>query len=190
VIAVAPASIPWTDDAEANQLLASDPNALLIGFVLDQQVPVQKAFAGPKVLHERLGHLDPARIAAMDPEAFAAVCAERPAVHRFPRAMAGRIQSLADTLARDFAGDGAKVWEDATDGADLFRRISSLPGFGEMKVKSLATLLHHRYDVRLAGLEERLPKHKCLGAVGTPEELAEYQAAKRAAKAAARSASA
>jgi uncharacterized HhH-GPD family protein len=186
---MAPASIPWTDDDAANALLASDPNALLIGFVLDQQVPVQKAFVGPLVLRERLGHLDPARIAEMDPEAFAAVCAERPAIHRFPKAMAGRIQALAGTLSADFDGDGARVWQDATDGADLFRRIGSLPGFGTMKVKSLATLLNRRYGVDLPGLQERLPEHPCLGAVGTPEELQAYQAQKRAAKAAARSGS-
>jgi uncharacterized HhH-GPD family protein len=185
-----PASIPWTDDATANELIARDPNALLIGFVLDQQVQVQKAFSGPLVLRERLGHLDPARIAAMDAGEFASVCAERPAIHRFPRAMAGRIQALCETIATDFGGDGAQVWEGAADGADLYRRIGSLPGFGEMKIKSLATLLHRQYGVDLPGLQERLPEHPCLGGVSTPEELAAYQAGKRAAKAAARAAKA
>jgi uncharacterized HhH-GPD family protein len=183
---MAPASIPWTDVPAANDLLASDPNALLIGFVLDQQVPVQKAFSGPLVLRERLGHLDPARIAAMDPDAFAAICAERPAIHRFPRAMAGRIQALAETLASDFGGDGAQVWEGAHDADDLLRRIGSLPGFGEMKVGSLATLLNRQYGVDFAGLRERLPQHPVLGAVATSQELASYQADKRARKAAAR----
>ena len=103
---MAPASIPWTADEEANRLLAADANALLIGFVLDQQVPVQKAFAGPKVLLERLGHLDPARIAAMDEAAFIAVCVERPAIHRFPANMARRVQELCRVIATDYDGDG------------------------------------------------------------------------------------
>jgi uncharacterized HhH-GPD family protein len=183
-----PTSIPWTDDEEANRLLAADANALLIGFVLDQQVSVQKAFSGPKVLVDRLGHLDPARIAAMDPEAFAAVCAERPAIHRFPRAMAGRIQEVCAAVAHDYGGDGSRIWREAADGPDLLRRIGGLPGFGAMKVGSLATLLARRYDLRLAGLEELLPTHPVLGAVGSAEELASYQAGKRAAKAAARAA--
>jgi uncharacterized HhH-GPD family protein len=183
-----PTSIPWTDDEEANRLLATDANALLIGFVLDQQVQVQKAFSGPKVLLDRLGHLDPARIAAMDPEAFAAICAERPAIHRFPRAMAGRIQEVCAAVARDYDGDGSRIWRDAVDGPDLLRRIGGLPGFGAMKVGSLATLLARRYDLELPGLHELLPTHPVLGAVGTAEELAVYQAGKRAAKAAARAA--
>jgi uncharacterized HhH-GPD family protein len=183
---MAPASIPWTDVSAANELLASDPNALLIGFVLDQQVPVQKAFSGPLVLRERLGHLDPARIAAMDPEAFADVCAERPAIHRFPRAMAGRIQALAEALATDFGGDGAQVWEGAHDADDLLRRIASLPGFGDMKVGSLATLLSRQYGIDFPGLREQLPKHPVLGGVSTRDELTAYQADKRARKAAAR----
>jgi uncharacterized HhH-GPD family protein len=183
-----PTSIPWTDDEEANRLLAADANALLIGFVLDQQVQVQKAFSGPKVLLDRLGHLDPARIAALDPEEFAAVCAERPAIHRFPRAMAGRIQEVCAAVARDYGGDGSRIWREAADGPDLLRRIGGLPGFGAMKVGSLATLLARRYDLDLAGLDELLPTHPVLGAVATAEELAAYQAHKRAAKAAARAA--
>jgi uncharacterized HhH-GPD family protein len=183
-----PATIPWTGDDEADRLLAADANALLIGFVLDQQVPVQKAFSGPRVLQERLGHLDPARIAEMDPEAFVAVCCERPAIHRFPAAMAGRVQELCRVLARDYDGDGARVWRDAADGADLYARIGSLPGFGEMKIGSLAVLLRRSYGVELDGLDELLPTHPVLGAVGSAEELAAYQAQKRAMKAAARAA--
>jgi uncharacterized HhH-GPD family protein len=183
-----PATIPWTGDDEANRLLAADANALLIGFVLDQQVPVQKAFSGPAVLRDRLGHLDPARIAEMDPAAFVAVCAERPAIHRFPAAMAARVQELCRVLARDYDGDGARVWTEAADGADLYARIGSLPGFGEMKIGSLATLLHRSYGIDLPGLAERLPTHPVLGTVGSAEELAAYQAHKRAVKAAARAA--
>jgi uncharacterized HhH-GPD family protein len=185
---MAPATIPWTGEDEANRLLAADANALLIGFVLDQQVPVQKAFSGPWVLRERLGHLDPARIAEMDPAAFVAVCAERPAIHRFPAAMAARVQELCRVLARDYDGDGSRVWGEAADGADLYDRIGSLPGFGEMKVGSLATLLHRFYGIDLPGLAELLPTHPVLGTVGSAEELAVYQAQKRAMKAAARAA--
>ena len=187
---MAPATIPWTGDDEANRLLAADANALLIGFVLDQQVPVQKAFSGPAVLRQRLGHLDPARIAEMDPAAFVAVCAERPAIHRFPAAMAARVQDLCRVLDRDYGGDGARVWQEAADGADLYARIGSLPGFGDMKIGSLATLLHRSYGVDLPGLAERLPTHPVLGTVGSAEELAAYQAHKRAMKAAARAATA
>jgi uncharacterized HhH-GPD family protein len=185
---MAPASIPWTADEAANVLLAADANALLIGFVLDQQVPVQKAFAGPKVLLERLGHLDPARIAAMDPDAFIAVCVERPAIHRFPANMARRVQDLCRVIASDYDGDGSKVWSEARSGADLYARIGALPGFGDMKINSLAMLLHRRYDVDLAGLDALLPTHPVLGGVTTAEELAAYQAHKRSMKAAARAA--
>jgi uncharacterized HhH-GPD family protein len=185
---MAPASIPWTGDEAADVLLAADANALLIGFVLDQQVPVQKAFAGPKVLLERLGHLDPARIAAMDPAEFVAVCVQRPAIHRFPANMARRVQDLCRVIATEYDGDGSRVWTDAADGADLYRRIGSLPGFGDMKINSLAMLLHRRYGVDLPGLEALLPTHPVLGGVATAEELASYQAHKRATKAAARAA--
>lgn len=184
----APASIPWTANEEANRLLASDGNALLIGFALDQQVTVQKAFEGPLVLRERLGHLDPARIADLDPEAFAAVCAERPAVHRFPKAMAARIQDLCAVLAERYGSDGSRVWREAADGADLVARLSALPGIGPLKVGSLTTLLHRQLGVDLPGLAELLPAHPTLGGVTTAEELAAYQSWKRAQKAAARAA--
>lgn len=183
-----PASIPWTGDEAADVLLAVDANALLIGFVLDQQVSVQKAFSGPKVLLERLGHLDPARIAALDPAEFVAVCVERPAIHRFPANMAGRVQELCRVISTDYDGDGSRVWTEAADGADLYARLGALPGFGEMKINSLAMLLHRRYGVDLPGLDELLPKHPVLGGVTTAEELAAYQAHKRATKAAARAA--
>jgi uncharacterized HhH-GPD family protein len=186
----APASIPWTGDEEADRLLAADPNALLIGFVLDQQVPVPKAFSGPKVLRERLGHLDPARIAAMPPAELEAVFKERPAIHRFPGSMAGRVQALCAALATTYDGDGGRVWTEAADGADLARRLGALPGIGEMKVGSLLTLLQRQYGLELPGLVELVPTHPTLGGVTSAEELAEYQAGKRAAKAAKRAAAA
>jgi uncharacterized HhH-GPD family protein len=174
-----PVLLPWTEDDQANRLLADDPNALLIGFVLDQQVTVQKAFAGPLVLKQRLGHLDPARIAAMPPDDLAAVFRDRPAIHRFPAAMAERVQSLCRDLAAQYGGDGSRVWNDATSGQDLAKRIGSLPGFGDMKVRSLVATLIKQFGVKPDGWEQVLPSHPTLGDADTPEALAEYQAAKR-----------
>ena len=105
-----PASLPWTGDAQADQLIASDPTALLIGFVLDQQVTVQKAFAGPLALQQRLGHLDPGRISTMDPAELAAVFRERPAIHRFPGTMSERVLSLCTVLGDGLGGDASGVW--------------------------------------------------------------------------------
>ncbi len=174
-----PALLPWTEDDKANRLLADDPNALLIGFVLDQQVTVQKAFAGPQVLKQRLGHLDPARIAAMPPDDLVAVFRDRPAIHRFPGAMAERVQSLCRDLASHYGGDGSRVWSEATSGQDMARRIGSLPGFGDMKVRSLVATLVKQFGVKPDGWEQVLPSHPTLGDADTPEALAEYQAAKR-----------
>jgi uncharacterized HhH-GPD family protein len=174
-----PVLLPWTEDDQANRLLADDPNALLIGFALDQQVTVQKAFAGPLVLKQRLGHLDPARIAAMPPDDLVAVFRERPAIHRFPGAMAERVQSLCRDLAANYGGDGSRVWSEATSGQDMARRIGSLPGFGDMKVRSLVATLVKQFGVKPDGWEQVLPSHPTLGDADTPEALAEYQAAKR-----------
>ncbi len=187
VVSVAwPHAIPWAGRDDADRLLAEQPFALLVGFVLDQQVTVQKAFTGPLVLQERLGHLDPARIAAMELEELQAVVAARPALHRFPAAMAGRIQALAALVQDRYHGRVARLWEEASDGRDLLRRLSELPGFGPLKVGAMATLLHRRYGVDLPGLEELLPDGPTLGEVDSPEALAAYQADKRARKAGAR----
>ncbi len=177
-----PASLPWTNDDEANRLIADDANALLIGFVLDQQVPVQKAFAGPLAIKQRLGHLDPARIAATDPEKLNEVFRERPAIHRFPGAMAERVQALCAEIAERYDGDGSRVWTEAASGRDLADRLGGLPGIGDMKVRSLVATLVKQFGVRPPGYEEVLPKHPTLGDADTPEALAEYQAAKRAHK--------
>ena len=185
-----PTLLPWTGDEAADRLIAADPNALLIGFALDQQITVQKAFAGPATLRARLGHLDPQRIAELDPDVFLAACREKPAVHRFPGSMATRIQDLCAVLVRDYGGDGSRVWTEATDAADLAARLGALPGFGEMKVRTVMVLLYRQYGVDLPGLAERMPSHQTLGDVRTAEELAAYQAGKRAAKAAKRAASA
>jgi uncharacterized HhH-GPD family protein len=183
-----PERLPFTGDDEADRLLAEDPNALLIGFCLDQQVTVQKAFAGPLELRRRLGHLDPRRIANEDAEHLVAVFRERPALHRFPGSMATRVRMLCASIAERYDGDGARVWDDAVSGADLRARLADLPGMGELKVASLLVLLARQYGVDLPGLEAELTTNPTLGAVTSAEELAAYQAGKRAHKAAMRAA--
>lgn len=181
-------SLPFTGDPEADALIARDPLALLIGFTLDQQVTVQKAFSGPLELQRRIGHLDPQRIAAMDPEELANVFRQRPALHRFPAAMAGRVQAVCAAVATEYGGDAGRVWTEARDGKDLDRRLRSLPGVGEMKAKTLIAILGKQFGVRPPGWEEVAPKHPTLGDVDSPEALARYQEGKRAHKAAMRGA--
>jgi uncharacterized HhH-GPD family protein len=178
-----PDSLPFTGDAAADALLARDPLALLVGFVLDQQVTVQKAFAGPAGIQRRLGTLDAATLAALDPAAFAASFAARPAIHRFPGAMAGRVQELCVVIVRDHAGDASRVWTEARDGADLERRLRALPGIGEMKARTLVGLLAKRFGVRPPGWEAVAPDHPTLADVDSAEALARYQEQKRAWKA-------
>jgi uncharacterized HhH-GPD family protein len=173
-----PDRLYFTDSDEANELIASDPMALLVGFALDQQVSVQKAFAGPQALRERLGTLEPGALAEADLEpAFR----ERPAIHRFPGAMAKRVQALAAHVRDDYDGDAARVWTDAADGTALRANIAGLPGFGEMKVKALGAVLAKRFDVDAA--QELVPSHPTLGDVDSPQALVDYQSAKRAHKA-------
>ncbi len=180
------AELHYTDDDAANHLIATDPLALLIGFVLDQQVTVQKAFSGPMELRQRLGSLDPARIASMPADQLAATVAERPALHRFPGSMAKRVQALAQAVTDDYAGDAARIWTTASDAAELERRIEGLPGFGGMKVKSLLAVLHKRLGVDLPGMDDALPSYPTLGDVDSADALEAYQAKKRAYKAALR----
>jgi uncharacterized HhH-GPD family protein len=182
-LAAAPERLPFTGDDEADRLLASDPLALLIGFALDQQVSVQKAFSGPAELRRRIGHLDAARLAGADPAELDEAFRRRPALHRFPSAMARRVQALAAHVVAEYGGDATRVWTDATDGRDLERRLKALPSFGDMKVRSMLAILHNRFGVRLPGLDERLPKHPTLGDVDSAEALAAYQEKKRAYKA-------
>ncbi len=178
----APRELPWTNDEQANRLLATDPNALLIGFVLDQQVTVQKAFAGPLELRRRLGHLDPARIAKLDPEKLSEVFREKPALHRYPAVMAERVQALCAALADEYGGDGSRVWTEAASGHDLVKRLGALPGIGDMKVRSLVATLIKQFGVKPDGWNQVLPDHPTLGDVDSAEALAEYQAHKRARK--------
>jgi uncharacterized HhH-GPD family protein len=180
----APDRLYFTDDDEACRLIATDPFALLVGLALDQQVTVQTAFAGPQKIKQRLGTLDPKTLAASDPEQLAAAFREKPAVHRFPGSMAARVQELAAYIAEEYGGDAARVWTEAHDGDDLRARISALPGFGEMKVKTLAAVLARQYGVSAA--EEIAPEHRTLGDVTSPQDLVDYQTAKRAHKAAQR----
>jgi uncharacterized HhH-GPD family protein len=169
-----PDRLYFTDSDAANELIATDPMALLIGFALDQQVTVQKAFSGPLVIRERLGSLDPAAPASADLEpAFR----ERPAIHRFPAAMARRVHELAVYVRDTYDGDAARVWTDAANADELRANLAALPGFGEMKIKSLGAVLANRFDVKAA--HELVPSHPTLGNVDSPEALHDYQAEKR-----------
>ncbi len=168
----------FTDSDEANALLVADPMALLIGFALDQQVTVQKAFMGPLVLRERLGAIDARTLAGADLEP---VFRERPAIHRFPGSMAKRVHELAMYILDRYGGDAGRVWRDAADSSELRANLGDLPGFGEMKVKSLGSVLAKRFDV--AAAEDLIPSHPTLGDVDSPQALLDYQAAKRAHKA-------
>jgi uncharacterized HhH-GPD family protein len=183
-----PEVLYFTGNDEADRLIAEDPLALLIGFVLDQQVTVPTAFVGPLKLKQRLGRLDAAEIAGLDPDELADLFRERPAIHRFPGNMAKRTQELCAVVAEEYDGDAARVWREAADTADLKRRLEALPGFGEMKVKALASVLARRYGNAMA--EPLVPSHPMLGDVDSAEALAEYQAAKRAYKASLRAAKA
>jgi uncharacterized HhH-GPD family protein len=168
----------FTGNAEADTLLAEEPMALLIGFALDQQVPVQTAFSGPWKIQQRLGTLDAHTLASTDLEP---VFREKPAVHRFPGTMAKGVQELAAVVEEEYGGHAERVWTEASDGADLRRRISSLPGFGEMKIKALGSVLAKRFGVDAA--QDLVPNHPTLGDVDSPQALEEYQAKKRAYKA-------
>lgn len=147
-------AIPITGDTEADRLLVEDPLALLIGMLLDQQVPMEWAFKGPATLRDRLdGRLDAQAIAAMDPEDFVAICAAKPAIHRFPASMGRRIWELCSALVERFGGDASKVWVDAADGADLYDRLRSLPGYGDEKAKIFIAILGKRLGVAPEGWE-------------------------------------
>lgn len=182
--------LPFTDNPEANQLLGEDPLALLIGYALDQQITVQHAFNGPWELRRRLGHLDPTRIASMDPAELEQVFRQRMALHRYPAAMAQRVAALCRVISAQYGGDVTRTWREASDGADLEARLLALPGIGPMKVAGLLAILSKRFGVALPGLAERLPTWPTLGDVDTTEALEEYQAKKRAYKAAMRAADA
>ena len=183
-----PEALYFTDSEEANRLIASEPLALLIGFAIDQQVTVQQAFSGPLKLRDRIGTLDAREIAALDPAELEAAFRQPPAIHRFPRAMAERVQELCQVVADEYNGDASRIWTEASDAADLRKRIGALPGFGKMKIAGFGSVLALHYGVDAA--QGLVPDNPCLGKINSPEDLAEYQAAKRAHKAALRAAAA
>lgn len=173
-----PDRLYFTDSDEANALIASDPMALLVGFALDQQITVQQAFAGPLLLKERLGAIDAGTLASADLEP---VFRAKPAIHRYPGAMAKRVHDLAVHVLDQYGGEAERVWTEATDSSTLRANIAALPGFGEMKVKSLGAVLAKRYKLKSA--KALVPPHPTLGDVDSPQALIDYQAAKRAHKA-------
>jgi len=175
--------IVWTDDPAANRLLETDPLALLIGMVLDQQVKMEKAFGGPYELKRRLGHLDARKIASMDPEALDKVFRERPALHRFPGSMAKRVQAMCAAIVSDYGGDAGSVWRDARDGDDLAVRIKKLPGFGDMKVRILVSILAKKFDVRPKGWEKHAASWHTVADVDSAETMAKAREVKREMKA-------
>jgi uncharacterized HhH-GPD family protein len=187
VAIAAPERLYFTGDDEADALIAQEPLALLIGFALDQQVSVQKAFSSPLELKRRLGSLDAETIARADPGQLDEIFRRKPALHRYPGAMAERVQDLARTIVDDYGGRAERIWTEARDGADLRARLAALPGFGDMKVRGMLGVLTKRFGLRLDGLDEIAPKHPTLGDVDSPEARERYQEAKRAYKARMRS---
>jgi uncharacterized HhH-GPD family protein len=176
-IGAMPDRLHFTDSDEANALIASDPMALLIGFALDQQIPVPKAFSGPLAIKQRLGSLDAEKLAKADLDP---IFREKPAIHRFPGKMAERVHDLAEHVVLNYDGRAERVWTGAADSDALRANIEGLPGFGEMKVKALGAVLAKRFGVKAAkGL---VPPHPTLGDVDSPQALVDYQEAKRAHK--------
>jgi uncharacterized HhH-GPD family protein len=173
-----PDRLYFTESDEANALIASDPMALLVGFALDQRITVQKAFVGPLVLRERLGAIDAATLASADLEP---VFRTRPVVHRYPRVMAQRLHDLAVYVRDRYDGDAARIWNEAADSDELRANLAALPGFGEMKIKSMGAVLAKHFGVEAA--RDLIPWHPTLGDVDSPEALAEYQEAKKIHKA-------
>jgi uncharacterized HhH-GPD family protein len=179
-----PDRLHFTGDAAADELIARNPLALLIGFELDQQVPVQWAFAAPLELERRLGRsLDARTIAGLDAAELEELFVRKPALHRYPAVMARRTQDLCAAIASEYDGDVERVWSDAESGEELRRRLLDLPGIGDMKVRSLIAILVKQFGVRPPGWEEVLPQHPTLGDVDSPEALDRFQEAKRAYKA-------
>lgn len=181
--------LPITGDDEADRLLDRDPLALLIGMLLDQQVPMEWAFAGPATLHRRLGHLDAHRIAALEPEVFVAVCSTKPAIHRYPGSMGARIHALCTAVADEYGGHAERIWNDAADGADLLRRLRRLPGYGEEKSRILVAILAKRFGIRPSGWREAAgpfgdDEPRSVADVADAESLAQVRAWKKMMKSA------
>jgi uncharacterized HhH-GPD family protein len=185
-------ALPITGDPDADRLLEGEPLALMIGMLLDQQVPMEWAFRGPATLRERLGHLDAGRIAAMDPEDLVAVCADKPAIHRYPAAMARRIHELCCVLERDYGGDAAAVWSGVEDAGELVGRLRALPGYGAEKSKIFTAILAKRFGVTPEGWEVAAApfsddQPRSVADVGSAASLERVREWKKAMKAAHRS---
>ena len=188
-------SIRLAQEEAADELLSRDPFALLAGMLLDQQVPMEKAFAGPRLIADRLGltGLDPAVVAGTDPEAFTAVMAGPPAVHRYPQSMGARVQALAQVVVDDYDGDAARIWTPVDSGAALFKRLTALPGYGAQKAKIFVALLGKQLDVRPTGWRAAAGDYgkagfRSVADVVDGESLTKVRETKRAAKAAAKAA--
>ena len=182
-----PGTLYITGHTAADRLLNSNGTALMIGMLLDQQVPMEWAFNGAHTLKTRLGHLDPARIAAMDPDDFLAVCLTKPAIHRFPKAMAGRIQGLCAVLADKYKGRAENVWRGVDDAQVLFERLREFPGFGEEKAQIFVALLAKRFGVRPAGWQRAAgvfsdTNPRTVADITSPATLAKVRAWKKAEK--------
>ena len=175
-----PPILPFTGDPDADALLVEEPLALLIGFLLDQQITVQQAFIGPLELKRRIGSLDARTIATLDPAQLEAIFRQRPAIHRFPANMARRTAELCRAIADTYDGKAERVWLEARDGKDLETRFLALPGIGEMKARTLIGIVVKRFGVRPQGWEDVMPRHPTLADVDSAEALAAYQAQKRA----------
>jgi uncharacterized HhH-GPD family protein len=180
-----------TGDTDADRLLNTDGTAVLIGMLLDQQVPMEWAFTGPATLHARLGHLDAAKIAAMDQEAFVAVCRQRPAIHRFPASMGRRVHDMCTAIVDRFDGRGEAVWEGVPSGAALYDRLRTLPGYGDEKAKIFVAILGKRFNVRPDGWREAAGKFgddtpRSVADITDPTSLGKVREWKKAAKAAKR----
>lgn len=183
------ANLQIAQEPAADELLSSDPFALLVGMLLDQQFPMERAFAGPAKIRDRFGSMDPAAIADADPDSFADLCATPPAIHRYGRSMAGRVQALARVISDEYDGDTTAIWNDANSGADLLARLRALPGFGEQKAKIFTSLLAKQLDVKPAGWTKVVGDYgkkgyRSVADVTDPESLQKVRDFKKAAKAA------
>jgi uncharacterized HhH-GPD family protein len=187
-----PAQIRIAQDDDADKVLSEDPFALLVGMLLDQQYPMEHAFRGPWKILERFGTLEPGAIAAADPDAFADLCATPPAIHRYGRSMAGRVQQLAQVVRDDYAGHAERIWTEAADATDLLARLRALPGYGDQKARIFAALVGKQLDVRPAGWQEAIGpyaedgSYRSVADVVDAESLQKVREFKQAAKAEAR----
>lgn len=182
-----PDSLPWTNHPEADRLLATDSLALLIGMLLDQQFPMERAFYGPYLLQERLGRdLDAGEIAGWDPEEMSSIFRGPPAIHRYPASMAKRTQALCQALVDDYDGEAERLWKEAETGGELYKRLKRLPGFGEMKSRVFVGVLGKRMGIRPPGWEEQSSQRPSIADVARWEDVAELRAMKREMKKAAK----